>query len=262
MQLFEHEWIHILRIDQVERFVGDPMQAEISEYNACFHRYELVYFLSGQNTTLVDGVQMEDTAGSIRYMPKGQTRGRYRVERHTRSVCIDVFFDTDSPMPAHALGLRDCQAVQNLFLRLYHIWQAKQPGYYTKAMAMFYEIIHALQQQSRPYLPAGQKARMQQAYNYILQHYCDTVFDYAALCRMTGFQYAYFSELFRKAYRMPPSDVVLALRMEKAKELLVTGRHSVTEIAQKCGFSNVYYFSAVFKKQTGFAPTRYPFDAF
>ncbi|MBQ2704551.1 MAG: helix-turn-helix transcriptional regulator, partial [Clostridia bacterium] len=33
--------------------------------------------------------------------------------------------------------------------------------------------------------------------------------------------------------------------------------YSVSEIALKCGFDNVYYFSNMFKKMVGVSPTRY-----
>ena len=45
--------------------------------------------------------------------------------------------------------------------------------------------------------------------------------------------------------------------MEKAKELLITGHYTVSEIAYECGFENVYYFSNVFKKIVGVSPTAY-----
>ena len=50
---------------------------------------------------------------------------------------------------------------------------------------------------------------------------------------------------------MSPVKYVTALRLDHAKELLITGQYSVGEVAELCGFENVYYFSAVFKKTPG-----------
>lgn len=44
------------------------------------------------------------------------------------------------------------------------------------------------------------------------------------------------------------------VRISKAKQMLYDGSGSITEIAEKCGFKDVYYFSKVFKKYTGLAP--------
>lgn len=70
----------------------------------------------------------------------------------------------------------------------------------------------------------------------------------------------YFSELFKKTFKMSPVRFVTKLRIDYAKELLVTNRYSVSEIVETCGFSNAYYFSNVFKKQTGFSPSQHPID--
>lgn len=47
------------------------------------------------------------------------------------------------------------------------------------------------------------------------------------------------------------------VRMEHAKELLSTTSLSVGEIGERVGFLDIYYFSKVFKKHTGVAPTHY-----
>ena len=59
---------------------------------------------------------------------------------------------------------------------------------------------------------------------------------------------------------MSPVRFVTKMRIDYAKELLAANRRSVSEIAEMCGFSNAYYFSNVFKKQTGFSPSQYPID--
>ena len=43
-------------------------------------------------------------------------------------------------------------------------------------------------------------------------------------------------------------------RIEKAKVLLSTGTHNVTETARACGFGDSNYFSTVFRKKTGVCP--------
>ena len=101
---------------------------------------------------------------------------------------------------------------------------------------------------------------MQKAYEYIAENYKNPDFSYKELCRSVGLEYAYFSELFKKTFKMPPVRFVTKMRIDYAKELLVTNRRSIAEIAEMCGFSNTYYFSNVFKKQTGFSPSQYPVD--
>ena len=42
-----------------------------------------------------------------------------------------------------------------------------------------------------------------------------------------------------------------------ATELLQSGYYSVGEIASRCGFNNINYFSTFIKKETGLSPLRY-----
>ena len=44
------------------------------------------------------------------------------------------------------------------------------------------------------------------------------------------------------------------VRVERARQLLMTGFYSMEEIAAQTGFRDVYYFSRVFKKYTGITP--------
>ena len=46
------------------------------------------------------------------------------------------------------------------------------------------------------------------------------------------------------------------LRIENARDLLLSGEVNVTEAAQLSGFDDIYYFSTAFKRKTGFAPTK------
>ena len=66
-----------------------------------------------------------------------------------------------------------------------------------------------------------------------------------------------FGELFRHAFATTPNRYLITRRIERAKELLAAEGVSVTEVAELCGFSDVYYFSKVFKRETGMAPVQW-----
>ncbi|MFR6641704.1 MAG: helix-turn-helix domain-containing protein [Christensenellales bacterium] len=50
---------------------------------------------------------------------------------------------------------------------------------------------------------------------------------------------------------------IKSLRIGKAKNLLASAAYSVTQIAEKCGYSSVYYFCQDFKTETGETPSSY-----
>lgn len=257
MELFSQSKINILGIHSVEKYY-DESNVRIHEFGQVFNSHELVLSIVGESIADVGGTVMRDCPGSIRFMPKGRINGKYIVESITRpSLCIDIYFDA-ADMPKKPIGLYGYEKLKDKFLKLYDIWTKKEVGYYARSMALLYEIAATLQQGAHGYLSSAQRDYMQKAYNYIAENYKSANFDYKELCRVSGLEYAYFSELFKKTYNMSPVKLVTNMKIEHAKGLLIANRHSVAEIAEICGYSDVSYFSKVFKKQTGFSPTRYP----
>ena len=59
----------------------------------------------------------------------------------------------------------------------------------------------------------------------------------------------------RKRYL--PSSFFRTYKLNRAAEFLKSGKYTVSEIADKTGFSTQSHFSVVFKKQFGVTPTEY-----
>ena len=62
---------------------------------------------------------------------------------------------------------------------------------------------------------------------------------------------------FKKTTNKTPIEYLNDIRLHHGKLLLTDSDLSVSEIAVKCGFDNVYYFSNRFKKSTGMSPSQY-----
>jgi two-component system response regulator YesN len=67
----------------------------------------------------------------------------------------------------------------------------------------------------------------------------------------------YFSNLFTKETGKTFSQYVQEIRVEKAKELLRSGKLEWFEVGEHVGMDNPKYFSKVFKKFTGCTPVQY-----
>ncbi len=76
----------------------------------------------------------------------------------------------------------------------------------------------------------------------------------AKLCKIS---YNYFKRLFRLKYNTTPHAYVTELRLERALELLSTNLYSITDIANMCGYTDIFYFSRVFKNRYGVPPGKY-----
>jgi len=78
-----------------------------------------------------------------------------------------------------------------------------------------------------------------------------------AICREFLLNKKQLYSLFRENLSTTVKKFVLNKKMEKAKELLLDGDMTVTEIAEAVGFSDYNNFIQRFKVQTGFTPLKY-----
>ncbi len=79
----------------------------------------------------------------------------------------------------------------------------------------------------------------------------------SSLARRVGTNECYLKKDFRSQTGKSIGEYIRELRMNKALELLTTGRYSILEIANAVGYSNPSQFSAAFKKLYGEAPSYY-----
>lgn len=66
-----------------------------------------------------------------------------------------------------------------------------------------------------------------------------------------------FIAKFKKETGYRPVEYVAAVRIGRAKELLMNSDMRISEIAESCGFDNMYYFSNSFKRHTGLSPSAF-----
>lgn len=78
----------------------------------------------------------------------------------------------------------------------------------------------------------------------------------AALAEIAGFSPFHFSRLFREATGLPPGRFQVALRLERAKRLLLTTDLSVTEVCFAVGYDGLGTFTTRFTELVGVSPGR------
>ncbi len=98
---------------------------------------------------------------------------------------------------------------------------------------------------------------IQQAKEYILENYGDPDLSVEKLCSYLHISPAYFSTIFKKETGQTYVAYLTDVRMEKAVEMLNHTDEKTYVIAAAVGYTEPNYFSYVFKKKFGVAPTRY-----
>lgn len=72
-----------------------------------------------------------------------------------------------------------------------------------------------------------------------------------------GFTPDYISKIFKKEKNITPIKFITRLRINGAKQLLVNTNLDILTISQNVGYTDQFYFSRVFKAQTGLYPSEY-----
>ncbi|RUS42441.1 response regulator [Cohnella sp. AR92] len=101
------------------------------------------------------------------------------------------------------------------------------------------------------------RTQIAKATEYIEEHYAEEKLSLQDLCRHTLMSTSYFSLVFKQATGETFIEYLTRVRLEKAKEMLLTTTLKFYEIAAKVGYADPNYFSILFKKHTGSSPRDY-----
>ena len=88
-------------------------------------------------------------------------------------------------------------------------------------------------------------------------HYQEPSLSVEMICQELHISPAYFSTIFKKEVGESYVSYLTDLRLKKALELLKDTTDKTYVIAEKVGYSEPNYFSYVFKKKFGVAPSKY-----
>ena len=93
----------------------------------------------------------------------------------------------------------------------------------------------------------------------IVQNAGNSTFQLNAVIAETGYSASHFRKMFREEIGESPLNFLNQVRLDHAKEYIrqKNGVVSVKDVSAYCGFSDVYYFSRLFRKKEGISPSEY-----
>jgi AraC-like DNA-binding protein len=107
-------------------------------------------------------------------------------------------------------------------------------------------------------LPEYQKVWLQDAMACIFKHMENPGFVVADVSDTLGMSERQFYRRIKQLLGTTPNELILQLKMDRAKQLLEEGRFStVAQVAYAIGFNRSDYFSTVFTKTFGKKPVEF-----
>ena len=98
---------------------------------------------------------------------------------------------------------------------------------------------------------------LQAIIEYIEKNLSDVELSNVVLAEKLCISEPYLRKRFSDTYNISPKQYILERRIEKAKELLLEDKMSVSQIAEETGFSCITVFSRAFKTKVGVSPSEF-----
>jgi len=231
--------------------------------------HELIYVVRGKARYTVNGTEHELESGDMLYLAEGDT---VEAVTHARNLmhCFSVTFtpqyvagkkgaavrDADGgglfPTVSHVGMRRDLIA---LFRELTLSWNEWPQPRGIKARALFMLILHRLTEIIRDVDAALGDYRISKIARYIAAHYAEKL-TVKELSRQANLDEVYFGYLFKRETGMTVHQYITRERVRNAEVFLQGGDYKVHEVAELCGFSDIFHFYKAFKGLRGFPPSR------
>ena len=152
-----------------------------------------------------------------------------------------------------------CSIVQRLFFTL----RDHGAGYQLKSFGIMYYLLGLFEDKAMFEQPneAGGDAvsrimKMRMALSYIHRNYKQHI-SLSEIAELLDLQPPSVVKLFKELINKKPLEYINSYRINCAQEMLKEGRNSVTAVALECGFTDVSYFTKVFKKYTDQTPRQF-----
>ncbi|MBO4801639.1 MAG: helix-turn-helix domain-containing protein [Bacteroidaceae bacterium] len=114
-----------------------------------------------------------------------------------------------------------------------------------------------LDKMEKPEVRGNDEALMDRIIQSVNHHLDDSEFSVEQLCEEAGISRAHLHRKMKEMTGMPVTEFIRNIRLEQAARLLKERKLNVTQVAYSVGFSNLGYFSTVFRKHFGLTPREY-----
>jgi len=241
------------------------------------HDYELEYYLKSDGGILCDGEMLSFHPGEINFRKPGQ-----RVQGISSYSCYIICFHvTGQTAPAdyifgtpqqaqpcyrnplldslpNRLKVKNTQYVARLFEQIHFYFLQHDDFGIFRTNQLLYELMGELFQQT---IDKNKQAdsvnpKVMKAAQTIKRSFSESI-KINRMIAESGLSRAYFHKCFKQHTGLTPLELILSLRLEKAKELLCLTNSPIAEIAIACGYDDPVYFTYLFKRQLGLTPSQY-----
>ena len=214
-----------------------------------------VCFLYGRAEYTFDNYSFTADSKSFFFLAKDSIYS-INVFEKTKYICIDFDFRTTDVSRRSCVFKNVYPSAKNDFTKLFYVWNKKSPWHEPQTLSVLYRLYsEAIKSENKKY--AKQNAIFSKATAFILEHYTEPTLSVRDIAMQLDISEVHLRRLFKSSANTSPIKYINFLRLEKAKNMLISSNLSIKEISNSVGFDDQFYFSKLFKKETGLSPTEF-----
>ncbi|MBR5140251.1 MAG: helix-turn-helix transcriptional regulator [Clostridia bacterium] len=205
------------------------------------------YRIRGKSVITANGTKTVAEGGSIAYFPAGVDFNR---KTETDESLIILHLDASGECGEKIEIIPDCEFLATLFYSLTEAWEA---GEYNRCMSLLYEIFEGIEK--RGHREVREPSEL--ALEILKKSFKDPELSVKKLAHGCSVSEVYLRRIFRERYGTSPLEMILKLRFDYAKSLLISGYYTPKQTAELCGFTDIKYFREAFRNRCGLSPTEF-----
>lgn len=227
---------------------------------------EILYVTEGSSRIILEQQEYILRKGSMIIINSNELHSGYCL--HTPYVCKVISFNPDNLSAAIASSnivfqslIKHDPTVDHFVAQIFQGYEEQKLAYKDYCKALLTEFLIYL---GRNYAVAMYSdsvnerrkrnlERMNQVLLYIEEHFAEDLSS-KELARIMYLSKDRFDHLFRENVGVSPQQYINTTRLTKARELILTGDYTITEIARMVGFTDYNNFGRQFKRFFGCTP--------
>lgn len=246
------EFLEKNRIDSI----GAVGKAVIVENNGKYnvfperHSSAFVYFLSGKIDFIYDDVLLAAEENTLVFLPQGR---KYKTLPRKKGDFLIINFHTETApvIKAFAVKPADGKGFRHEMNSAVKCYRYRETGYSLEIRSRIFSVASLIERELSKKSLRGFEAVVR-----LIDE--DSRITVAELAKSLNVSTRYFTKKFEKVFKISPKQYIIEKRLAKACDMLQEAPDTaLSEIAERCGFCDVYYFSRLFKKHVGMTPTKY-----
>ena len=254
MKAFDISALSVLKICDI---YSHTLEEETSARAVAEHCV-LVLKSAGESTYRIGKEILTASPESLVFLPVGT---EYEMEIVSEGACTVIEFDAaceGAPLCAREFYTDPDGEMMATAKNLLLYWKLQGPAYLSKCKSELYALItHIATLDAEADSLVGKYGLIHKSVKYIERNYRREDLYTPMLAEMSGIGETYYRSIFQAVFHMPPARYIQKYRIDKARELLVSGKGSMEQIARATGFAGASYFCKVFKSVTGLTPSEF-----